>query len=88
MVVAKKVKKPVHPKMGEMMGEWLVLGVGFLRDRLPGENDVADEWPVTTGIPAWERQNVRGRIDAAPLPIEEADCRIIGQEDSNLHPPC
>ena len=54
MVVAKKVKKPVNRKMGEMMGEWLVLGVGFPRDRLLGENDVADEWPAATWIPAWE----------------------------------
>lgn len=84
MVVAKKVKKPVNRKMGEMMGEWLVLGVGFPRDRLLGENDVADEWPVATWIPAWERQHIGGCIDAAPLPVEEADRRIIGQEDSNL----
>ena len=88
MVVAKKVKKPVNRKMGEMMGEWLVLGVGFPRDRLLGENDVADEWPVATWIPAWERQHIRGRIDAAPLPVEEADRQIIGQEDSNLQPRC
>ena len=88
MVVAKKVKKPVHRKMGEMMGEWLVLGVGFPRDRLLGENDVADEWrPWPRWIPARERQHIRGCIDAAPLRLSEADRRIIGQEDSKLRPP-
>ena len=85
VIVADQMQESMHGKMGDMMGERLALVAGLARDGLVGEHDVAESWPLlAAGVLGRKRQHVRGRIDAAPIPVEQADRRIIGQNDSKL----
>ena len=88
VIVADEMQESVHRKMGNMMGERLALGAGLPGDSLIGKHDVADERRLAAGALRRERQHVRGRVDAAPVAVEQADRRIIGQHDSKLRPPC
>jgi len=86
MVIADEMQEPVHREMGEMVRKRLFLGARFARDGLEGENDVAKV--PTMGVRARERQDIRGRIDVPPVPVEQAYGRIISEHDSKLRPAC
>ena len=88
MIVADEVKKSMHRQMGEMLRERLVFGFGLACDSLAGQHDVAEMRRVVRGALGRKLQYVGGRIDTAPKPVELADGRIIGQNDSKLHPGC
>ena len=88
MIVADEVKKSMHRQMGEVMRERLALGLGLARDGLVGQHDVAEMRRVVRGALGRKRQYVGGRIDTAPKPVELADGRIIGQNNSKLRPGC
>ncbi len=86
VIVADEMQETVHRKMGDMMSKRLAFGSGLPRDGLVGKDDVAEMRRLVRGLLARERQHVGGGVDAAPMPVELADRRIIGQDDSKLRP--
>ncbi len=86
VIVADQMQEAMHDKVGEMMSKRLSFQTGFAGNGLKGKNDVAEM--VGGGILRRKCQHVRGLIDAPPIPVKCANCRIIGQNDSKLGAPC
>ena len=87
VIVTDQMQETVHGKMGEMMGERLTFGAGLPRDGLKGKDDVAE-----MALPAAFFVGNDSTFVAASTPRQSrlscANCRIIGQNDSKLRPPC
>jgi hypothetical protein len=62
VIVTQKMQETVHGKMGDMMGERLVLGAGLTGNGFVGQDDVADEGRVIPGALGRERQHVGGGV--------------------------
>jgi hypothetical protein len=90
VIVADQMQEAMHGKMGDMMSERLVFAARLSRDGFKGKNNVAEMSTkrLAGHVFGRERQHIGGRIDAAPIPVEQANCRIISQNDSKLRPAC
>ncbi len=86
VIVSDQMQKAMDDKVGEMMSKRLSFRAGFASDGLAGENDVAEM--IGGGVSRRECQYVRRLIDAPPIPVKCANCRIIGQNNSKLGAPC
>jgi hypothetical protein len=54
VVVSQQMQKPMHRKMGDMMGKWLVFRLGFRCDGFVGQDHVTDEQRIAAGTAGWE----------------------------------
>ena len=81
------MQKAMHGQMTEMVLERLVFGVGFAARGLIGDGDVAQHARRIVavgrafGLQRWKREHVGRLVDAAPVLVERADARVVGQHD-------
>ena len=84
VIVADQVQETMHGKMGDMMGERLALRRAPRARWFQRQERCRRDGRLAAALFGRERQHVGGRIDAPPIPVERAYCRIIGQNDSKL----
>ena len=94
VIIAQKMQKAVYHQMGEMVIERFALAAGLALDGLVGEHDVAQMIAnqraaeslvqLVAGIFRRKGQNIRRRIDPAPIAVESAHRSIVGQNNGKL----
>src|SRR5215467_6766568 len=88
VIVAAQMQKAMYRQMDQMMSKRLVLGCSFARQRLIGDDDVAEETLRLRLPPSRKGQHVGRLVLAPPAPVEPANGRIIGKHNSNLGSAC
>jgi len=90
VVVAEEVKEAVSEVQVQLVRQPTVVDPGLPAGGVQGEDDIA-EMPWTAGarrgLPPGKAQDVGGAVLAAPLPVEDADAWIVGEEDGDLDVP-
>src|SRR4026209_1094564 len=86
VVVAVEVEKPMHREVGEVMKKVAVLIGAFPFERLESDHDIPKQPYAFAGAGArgGKRQNVGRLVDAAPVPVERADRRIVGEHNTDF----
>ena len=90
VVVAVEVEKPMHREVGEVMKKVAVLISAFPFERLESDHDIAEQPRAFAGVGTrnGKRQNVGRLVDAAPIPVERADRRIVGEHNTDFTARC
>ena len=84
VIIADEVQETMDREMGDMMKKRLTLRASLPGDGLIGQDDIADVRWFSPSVVRRKRQYVCSGVNAAPVAIEDADRRIVCQNDGKL----
>ena len=80
----------MHREVSEVMKKVVGLISAFPFERLESDHNIAKQLCAVAGVGTrgGKRQNVGRLVDAAPVPVERADGRIVGKHNTDFAARC